>query len=156
MVNITIDYIKELFLESFEEQVNYYDEKLNEEIANQYIFSFPTEYYRNSDGELDIEDDPEVSCVKVDNVKVEDISFAVFSSNDGKVIIQGKADVVYNLTAMHRVFYSDGYDSDYDDFEMTDGSDEDEATISFVFTEEGVGFDSDLSLAEYECCFDII
>ena len=156
MNNVNVDYVKELFIETFEEQVNYYDEKLNEEITNQYIFSFPTQYYLNSDGELDIEDDPEVSCVKVENIKVKDIDFDVFSSSDGKVMIQGKADVVYNLTAMHREYYTDGYDSDYDDFEMTDGSDKDDATISFVFTEEGVGLEADLSLAEYECCFDII
>ena len=49
-----------------------------------------------------------------------------------------------------------GYDSDYDDFEMTDGSDMDEATVFFVFTEDGVGFIPDIYSAEYECNFDII
>ena len=159
MKNINFNYVNDLFLDIFTEVVNGVDFKLNEKLTEMHNFGFLEEYYRDSDGELDVRSDPVISCSRFDNTHVQSIEYDIKQIEDGLFVISGKAVVKYNLTALKRVYITGGYDEEMElkwgpdevEYELTDGSDRDEATISFEITlGPSHDYDGNEVLSEYD------
>lgn len=156
MIKMDEDFVRTLFIDSFENEINYENEELNKEFQGYFsgIVSIRPACIMYDD--IIDEQVIEVDHIRFDNITIKDISYDVKKLGNGYMGITGKADIDFNIIAMGREIYSDSYGSFYEDFELTDGSDTGSCTISFTFTEDRCGFYRSPSGFNFVCYFEVI
>lgn len=156
MIKMDEEFIRTLFIDTFEYEVNYEDEELNKEFLEVFpgSFSISPAYIMYND--IIDEQSVEVDRIRFEDTIIKDISFEIKELGNGYREITGKAEIAFNIYAISRETYIDSYGSDYADFELTDGSDTGSCTIAFTFKEKKSGSYNYPSGSKFDSHFEVL
>ena len=156
MIKIDEELVKTMFLDGFEYEVNDMDDDLNELFLEYFPDSIMLEPAHTEYNQIVDEVWVDVNRIKVKNTVIKGISFDIQELENGHRKIIGKADIAYNIIAIQREIHDDGYGEDYEDYEITDGSDVGSCTVSFSFIEKYTDTSSNRSYSEFDSHFEVL